>query len=215
MKKTNRKNLIISGCFLAAFFLWTMVVSFVDVQPIGPEDSAVGLAAFNGFVHRLTGVHMELYLLTDWLSLIPLLIAVGFGLLGLVQWIQRRSLLRVDFSILILGGFYVVVAALFLFFEVCVINYRPILIDGILEASYPSSTTLLVLCVMPTALLQFRGRIRHVLLRRCVTLLIIGFTAFMVIGRLISGVHWVTDIIGGILLSAGLVTLYRALTALR
>ena len=215
MKKTNRKNLIISGCFLAVFLLWTVVVSFVDVQPIGPEGSAVGLATFNGFVHRLTGVHMELYLLTDWLSLIPLLIAVGFGLLGLVQWIQRRSLLRVDFSILILGGFYMVVAALFLFFEACVINYRPILIDGILEASYPSSTTLLVLCVMPTSLLQFRSRIRHVLLRRCVTFLIIGFTAFMVIGRLISGVHWVTDIIGGILLSAALVTLYRTLTTLR
>lgn len=210
MKKENRKDLIVSSCFLAAFLLWTILISYVDVQPIGPQNSAVGLAAFNGFVRRLIGVHMDFYVLTDWLSLIPVFLAAGFGLLGLIQWIQRRSIFRVDFDILLLGIFYAVVAALFLFFETCVINYRPVLIDGILEASYPSSTTLLVLCVMPTAQLQFRRRISRPTLRKCITFLIVGFTAFMVIGRLFSGVHWITDIIGGMLLSCGLVKLYRA-----
>ena len=215
MKRENRKHAVLGSCFLAAFVLWTILICFVDVQPIGPQGSSVGFAGLNGYVHRLTGVHMALYDLTDWLSLIPLLTAAGFGLLGLYQWVQRRQLRKVDFSILALGGFYLVVAGLFLFFEICVINYRPVLINGILEASYPSSTTLLVLCVMPTAMLQLRSRIRHPSLRKGVLFFIAGFTGFMVIGRLASGVHWATDIIGGILLSAGLVMLYRAVSELK
>ena len=203
-----------AGC-LAAFVLWTALVCLVDVQPIGPRGSRVGLAALNGSFHGLTGVHMGLYVLTDWLSLIPLLTAAGFGSLGLYQWINRKALQKVDLSILVLGGFYMVVVGLFLFFEICIVNYRPVLIGGVLEASYPSSTTLLVLCIMPTAMLQLRRRIRKPSLRRAVLILIAAFTAFMVIGRLISGVHWVTDIIGGILLSAGLVSIYRAVSELK
>lgn len=209
MKRKKQNYHILAICFLAAFCLWTLLVRFVDVQAIGPQGSAVGFAVLNGFVHRLTGVHMALYRLTDRLSLIPLLTAAGFGILGLSQWIRRKALRRVDFSILVLGGFYVIMAVLFLFFETCIINYRPVLIGGILEASYPSSTTLLMMCVMPTAGMQLRSRIHHPPLRRCVCILISGFTVFMVTARLLSGVHWVTDIIGGMLLSAGLVTLYR------
>lgn len=212
MKKENRKNFLAAGCFLAAFVLWTIMLRFVDVQPIGPRGSAVGFAALNRYVHRLTGVHMGLYTVTDWLGLIPVFLVAGFGLLGLIQWIQRRSIFRVDFDILMLGIFYAAVVALFLFFEICVINYRPILIDGILEASYPSSTTLLVLCVMPTAQLQFRRRINRPILRRCISFLLTAFTVFLVTARLISGVHWFTDIVGGMLLSAGLVCLYRAVS---
>ena len=143
------------------------------------------------------------------MSLVPVACALGFGLLGLFQWLSRKSLLKVDASLLVLGGFYLVVLAAYLFFERCVINHRPVLIDGILEASYPSSTTLLVLCIMPTTGTQLRRRIQSRALRGGVTLGIAVFTAFMVVGRLISGVHWLTDIIGGALLSGGLVAFYQ------
>ena len=156
---------------------------------------------------------MELYDLTDGLSLIPLGTVLAFALLGLVQLIQRRSLSKVDASILALGGFYVVVLGLYALFEVVEINYRPVLIEGVLEASYPSSTTLLALCVMPTAVMQLNDRISWAWLRRIVAFILIAFTAFMVLGRLVSGVHWLTDIIGGVLLGAGLVTLYHAVCA--
>ena len=201
-------------CLMAAFALWTAAVGFVDVQAIGPQGSAVGFATLNGFFHNLTGVHMSLYLITDWLSLIPLGFVPGFALLGLVQWIKRRKLLSVDYSILVLGGFYVVVMAVFVLFELFVVNYRPVLIDGQLEASYPSSTTILVMCVMPTAMMQLNARLRNQMLRRCVTFLMAAFMVFMVIGRLVSGVHWLTDIVGGALLSAGLVMMYRAFLGL-
>ena len=136
---------------------------------------------------------------------------MGFALLGLIQWIKRKHLLKVDHSFLILGGFYIIVMAVYVLFEMLVVNYRPVLIGGILEASYPSSTTMLVMCVMPTVIVQFNARIKNNVLKRCVTYAITAFIAFMVIGRLISGVHWFTDIIGGALLSAGLVRMYRAI----
>ena len=208
MKK--RKFCIALG-LLAAFILWTIAISLIDVQPIGPQGSTVGFATLNSFVHNLTGTHMTLYVITDWLGLVPVAFGFGFAALGLVQWIKRKTLLKVDGSILILGAFYMVTLAAYLFFESYVINYRPVLIAGFLEASYPSSTTLLVLCVMPTAIMQLRGRIRNHALRKAVTSAITSFIVFMVAGRLVSGVHWLTDIIGGILLSAGLVMLYDSL----
>lgn len=208
MKRKNKKGLVAAICLLGAFLLWTGLVCLIDVQAIGPRGSRVGLATLNGGVHGLTGENMSLYILTDWLGLVPIGVALGFAILGLFQWIKRKRLSAVDRSILVLGVFYAVVIAVFLFFEVVVVNYRPVLIEGILEASYPSSTTLLVTCVMPTAMMQFSSRIKSVRWRRAVSFAITAFVVFMVVGRLLSGVHWVTDIIGGALLSAGLVTGY-------
>ena len=208
MEKKNKKRLVLGVSLVVAFVLWTILVCFVDVRAIGPEGSSVGFAALNGFVHELTGVNWFLYTITDWLGIVPIAVALGFAILGLVQLIKRKSLWKVDHSILALGVFYIVVMAAYIFFEVVVINYRPTLIDGYLEASYPSSTTMLVMCVMPTAAMQLNARIKNTVLRRCAVITIVAFTAFMVIGRLVSGVHWITDIIGGALLSAGLVTMY-------
>lgn len=206
MRKT--RSLWIGLAFLAAFALWTTLVCFVDVQAIGPNGSAVGFSAVNRVFHELTGVHRMLYTMTDWLGMVPLALALGFAVLGLVQLIRRRSLLKVDRSILALGGFYIAVMAMYLLFEEVVINYRPVRIDGNLEASYPSSTTMLALCVLPTAMMQLKGRIRHTTVRRAVLVTLGALAAFMVIGRLLSGVHWLTDILGGVWLSAGLVALY-------
>ena len=205
----SKKCLWWAAAFMLAFGLWTGLVMFVDVQSIGPESSRVGLATINRLVHNLTGVHMGLYTVTDWLGLVPIAFAIGFGLLGLVQWIGKGGLKNVDRSLFALGGFYILVMAAFFFFEKFVVNYRPVLIQGFLEASYPSSTTLLVMCVMPTAIMQLRERIGNCVIKGIVTAVLAGFIAFMVIGRLLSGVHWFSDIVGGALLSAGLVMLYR------
>lgn len=208
LKRELNKKFFIALCFIIVFVLWTMAVCFIDVKPIGPQTSNVGFAELNGYFHRLTGVNISLYVITDWLSIIPICFVVGFALLGLIQWIKRRSLSRVDYSLFALGGFYIVVMAVFVLFEVMVVNYRPILIEGVLEASYPSSTTMLVMCIMPTSLMQLNERINNKILKNCVLWSIIFFTVFMVLARLFSGVHWLTDIIGGALVSAGLVTFY-------
>lgn len=214
MKEETKKNFGIAAILLGAFVVWMAAVQLVDVQPIGPQGSTVGFATVNSWVHNLTGVHMSLYTVTDWLGLVPIAFAIGFALLGLIQWVKRKHLRQVDFSILVLGGFYLLVMAAYVLFEVFVINYRPVLINGCLEASYPSSTTMLVLCVMPTTLMQLNAHIKSQTLKRWVGFGITAFILFMVIGRLLSGVHWFTDIIGGALLSAGLVMLYYSITSL-
>lgn len=209
MKKKNRRYLYLSVSMLTAFVLWTVAVQFIDVRTIGPNGSSVGFATINGFVHKLTGVHMSLYNVTDWLGLVPIFVAKGFALFGFAQWIKRKHLSKVDYSIFVLGGFYIAVMAVYVLFEMITVNYRPVLINGILEKSYPSSTALIVMCVMPTAIMQFNSRIKNTVLKKTMSFLITAFIVFMVIGRLVSGVHWFTDIIGGALLSAGLVALYR------
>ena len=208
MKKETKKSLYLGVGSLALFVVWTVLVRSVDRQTIGPRRSVVGFATLNGTVHELFGVHMSLYTVTDWLGLVPIAIIFGIGVLGLAQLIKRRKILDVDRDILALGVFYVSVLAVFLLFEVLVINYRPILIDGALEASYPSSTTMLAMCVMPSAMIQFKKRIKNSVLRQIVLCLCAVFTVFMVIARLISGVHWITDIIGGALISTALVMIY-------
>ena len=211
MEKKNSRLFWVGVGLLAVFVLWTVLIRFVDVEAIGPRQSSVGFATLNGYIHNLTGVNMSLYIITDWLGLVPIGVAFGFAVLGIVQCIKRKSLLKVDRSILTLGGFYIVVMAVYILFEIVVINYRPTLIDGYLEASYPSSTTILVMCVMPTAMMQLRTRIKNNLFRRCVMLTITVFITFMVIGRLVSGVHWITDIIGGALFSTAIVLMYYSI----
>ena len=212
MKKKLKNSFFISLVLLGMFIVWTAAVCSVDLQPIGPQQSCVGFASLNSFVHSLTGVHMSLYTITDWLSIIPVAVIAGFALLGLCQWIKRKKLSEVDYSILVLGIFYIIVMAIYILFEIYIVNYRPVLINGHLEASYPSSTTVLVLCVMPTAVMQFNRRIKTEVLRVSIEIAVCVFTVFMVVCRLISGVHWFSDIIGGILLSSGLVLLYRYFT---
>ena len=138
----KRKSFFVGLCMLVLFVVWTLLVSFVDLRAIGPQGSTVGFGALNYFIHNLTGVSMTLYTVTDWLGLVPIVTALSFAILGLVQLIKRKSLLRVDYSILALGVFYIAVIVIYALFEIVVINYRPILIDGALESSYPSSTTI-------------------------------------------------------------------------
>ena len=206
-----KRKLYFAAALLVGFCAWTAAVTVLDVQPIGPDGSAVGLATLNGWFHNLTGVHLSLYTVTDWLGLVPVAVGLMFSILGLFQWIRRKQLAKVDPDLLLLGGFYLVVGGVYLLFEHLVINYRPILLNGVLEVSYPSSTTLLALCILPTAILQIRRRIKKKAIRVPLALVLVALTAFMVVGRICSGVHWLTDIVGGILLSAALVTAYAAL----
>ena len=210
MKQRGRKEIITGAVLILAFILLTVLIQTADVQPVGVNGTTVGFASVNTRFHRLTGVHMGIYTVTDWLGLVPIVICIGFGLLGLTQWVRRKSIAKVDRDILLLGGYYILVILGYLIFEMIPINYRPILIDGAMEASYPSSTTLLVLSVMPTLMFQINRRAKSQTARRITAAFVVLFSVFMVIGRLVAGVHWLTDIVGAVLLSAGLYCLYRA-----
>ena len=207
----NKKQIIylsISLTLLFSFCVWTLLVIFVDVKPVGVNSSNIGLSTMNKVFFNLTGSNMTLYTITDWLGLVSIAICVGFGVLGLIQLIKRRSLFKVDKDILILGVYYVIVILMYLIFEMIPINYRPVLIEGRMETSYPSSTTLLVLSVAPTLSFEIHKRNKNKTIVILIHSINICFSLFMVIGRLISGVHWLSDIIGSIILSSGLFVLY-------
>ena len=210
MNKSEKKSLLMGIISLAMFAVWTVLILTVDVQPLGQNGTSIGFATFNCWFHHFTGVNMAIYTITDWMGLVPVVICLIFAGIGLVQLIKRRSLFRVDADIMILGVYFVIVFLAYAIFEIIPINYRPILIEGRMEASYPSSTTLLVLSVMPALVEQIKRRLSGIRVKQIITIAAIAFSVFMVTGRLISGVHWFTDIVGGELLSVGLYMLYKA-----
>ncbi len=210
MNKSKKKSLLMGSISLAMFAVWTVLILTVDVQPLGQNGTSIGFATFNCWFHHFTGVNMAIYTITDWMGLVPVVICLIFAGIGLVQLIKRRSIFRVDADIMILGVYFVIVFLAYAIFEIIPINYRPILIEGRMEASYPSSTTLLVLSVMPALVEQIKRRLSGIRVKQIITIAAIAFSVFMVTGRLISGVHWFTDIVGGELLSAGLYMLYKA-----
>lgn len=210
-KKAKGKKYLITGvASVILFILWTILIQTVDVKSVGVNGTDIGFSKINCWFHSLAGVNMTLYNITDWLGLVPVFICMLFGCFGFIQLIKRKSLLNVDKDIIILGFYYVIVIFGYLIFEMIPINYRPILINGFMEASYPSSTTLLVLSVMPTLNFQVKKRIEKWWLKNAICIISIIFSAFMVIGRLVSGVHWVTDIIGSCFLSGGLFYIYKS-----
>lgn len=165
--KKNEKRLLILGIMLViAFTIWTLLIKTVDVEPLGQNGTYIGFATFNCWFHKLTGVHMTIYTITDWLGLVPIFICIIFGGIGFVQLIKRKSLFKVDCDIILLGIYYIIVIGYYLIFEMIPINYRPMLVEGFMEASYPSSTTLLVLSVMPTLIYQVNYRLKNDALKK-------------------------------------------------
>lgn len=212
MKRRTTKYFLRAGILFLLFGIFTLLVVTFDVQPIGPERSAVGFADMNQSVWLLIGVHPVWYAITDWLGVVALLLPFGFAAAGLCQLIKRKDIRKVERSILALGGVYILTLAFYLFFEQVVVNYRPVIPGEGLEASYPSSHTLVVVCIMATATLQFRSFFPNKR-KLCsgMDLTAALLIAITVIGRLLSGVHWFTDIVGGLLLAAALIALYCAI----
>ena len=211
MKKVRIKY-ISSGIAFGLFLIFTLLLKIFDVAQIGPLGSSVGFSSINKAIFELLGENKSWENVTDIIGVAAIAIAFGFCLLGACQLIKRRSLRKVDTSILLLGAFYFLVGLVYVFFEIIVINYRPILVDGHLEASYPSSHTILVVCITASAMTAlediFKDKKTLLIVAKVILSVMLALT---VAGRLLSGVHWFTDIIGAILISTALTTLYSAL----
>lgn len=198
----------ISTILLFIFIIFTAGAKFLDVQAVGLNNSDIGFAHINVFIHNFLGVNKSWYNITEILGIVPIIIVVFFAGIGVYQLIKRKSILKIDRDILMLVVFYIVVAISYLIFEVVVINYRPILVDGALEASYPSSHTILAICIIGTAIIQVNKRIHNERIKKCLNFALALLMILIVVGRLLSGVHWFTDIVGGTILSISFVMFY-------
>ena len=209
----NKGKFLMLGISGALFALLIVLLRCVDVEPVGAAGTSVGLSHMNRFVFELTGVNMVWYNITDWLGLAAILAAFLFAVTGLVQLIKRRSILKVDKEILALGGLYILVIGIYVLFENVIVNYRPIIMPGCSnpEASFPSSHTMLVCVIMGSAIIIIGKYIKKKTLCMVIRGICTAVIAVTVVGRLISGVHWFTDILGGLLISTFLLALYSAL----
>jgi len=212
MKKEVKFLAVLAASLFVAFALFTVLAATVDRAPIGPDGTEVGFSGINGDFRDSNGYNESLYKVTQALGYLALAVAGGFGVLGVWQLVRRKSVKKVDPEILLLGVFYIIVVLLYLLFNVAVVNYRPVIGPGETapEASYPSSHTVLAVCVFVTAgIVLFRYiKNKAAASAACAGLNVLAI--FTVIGRALSGVHWLTDIIGGMILSAALVALYYA-----
>ena len=211
----KKRNFFISTILIFLAVVFTIFVKVVDVKPIGVNESSIGVASFNQVVFKTIGVNMIWYHITDWLGLVPIFIAMIYAFIGFIQLIKRKNIFKVDKEIIILGVFYFVVIFLYVFFEKFIVNYRPILMNGFLEASYPSSHTLMTICLCGSSIIVNRKLFNNKI-AKFVNVLSLVVVLITVIGRLLSGVHWFTDIIGGIFIGVALLmTLYSVLDVVK
>ncbi|SDB24665.1 phosphatase PAP2 family protein [Eubacterium oxidoreducens] len=215
MENRTRRCKLVTLILLIIFIAYTLLLKVVDVQAIGPQGSEVGFATFNSMVYQVVGSNELCYDVSKYIGYLAIVIAIFFVILAILQFARSRELSKVDLSLKVLIVFYVLVGICYVLFEFLVINYRPVLEDGQLAASYPSSHTMLALCVFVTARMQFKSRFMEGFARGFLVILFDVLSVVMVCTRLASGVHWATDIIGGILLSAVLIFIYRTIIMVR
>lgn len=204
-----KNKLLISTIFLAIIStVFTILVILVDKQAIGANNSIVGLSSLNKIFKDTFGYNEIFYKLTEILGSLILCIALGYMIVALIQLIKRKSIKKIDTELILLAIFYVSMILIYLIFEIAKINYRPVLIDGELEISYPSSHTLLSVFICTTAIFINQKLISKKSIKITFNCIISVIGLMTIIGRIISGVHWITDIIGGVLISTTLVLMY-------
>ena len=211
----KKRNFFISTILILLAVVFTILVKVVDVKQVGVNGTSIGFATVNQFVFESIGVNMIWYHITDWLGLVPIFMAMAYALIGFIQLIKRKSIFKVDKEIIILGLFYIVVISLYIFFEKVIVNYRPILMNGFLEASYPSSHTLMTISLCGSSIILNKKLLNNKI-TRVIDVLSLVIIVITIIGRLISGVHWFSDIIGGIFISIALLeSLYSVISVIK
>lgn len=206
--------------FLLYSIAITIAVLTVDVAAIGPDGTKVGLSTINNWFRDLFSYDAGLgyskfwYNITQIIGYFCLLVCVFWGCVGLYQLIKEKDINRVDKSLIATGVLYILTIIMYVVFEKCIVNYRPVIMESEteVEASFPSSHTMLVIVVMGSTFflvkyfLEEKENMKNIIL--LVRILCVAVTLLMVAGRLLSGVHWLSDIVAGIFISATLLSLY-------
>ena len=206
--KRNSTFLIWAIVFLVLFVVNTLLVMFVDVQPVGLQGSNVGMAGINTAVYNFFGSNPLWHKATTLLGYLQVFLAAIYVPVLIYQFIRYRSFAKIDKSILIFLLFSLIVLAFYVGLGKIPINFRPVLDDGMLKPSYPSCHTILSFGVTGMIFVQVLAKFRPSKLKVLCLILLAGIMLLSSFGRLPAGDHWLTDIIGGLFLGLMLVMLY-------
>ena len=219
MSKSSKIKLFVT--LLVLTVAWIVIVKSVDVANSGPNNTEIGLSSVNTgfrdlFFDKANEYFEQIYKITEYLGYLALLVCGCMGCVGLYQLIKRKSLLKVDRPIIVTGVLYVVTIGLYVLFEKVIINFRPVIMEGETEpeASFPSSHTMLIIVVMGSVVMlaSYYFKQKNTVLCGVLCWIVQAVAVFlavaMIAGRMICGVHWLTDIIGGVLISLTLLALY-------
>ena len=182
----------------------------VDVTVAEATGTDIGLSTVNKAAHGFFGQSELWYEITEILGYAAIALAALFFVIALVQLIRRRSLFKVDRALIALGVLYVVMAAVYLLFELVIINYRPIIMpdSGTIEASFPSSHTMISVVIFGSGAVLVPRFIKNRVLAGCLQAVLVILIILTETGRLLSGVHWLTDIVGGLLIGGALLAAF-------
>ena len=216
MKKTNY---LLSFILLVIAIVFTILVAKVDVKTVevkpidgvtqnGVLTTDIGFSSLNQSVADKISFNNTFYKISKYAGYLALVFVAFYGFTGLIELMQKKSLKGVNKALYMLAAFYVCVAIVYVLFEVVVINNRPVDMGEGLEASFPSSHTMLALCVCGSSLIASKYIIKKDNFRKCLNLISWVVMLLVVCTRTLSGVHWITDIFGGILISVFMLNVF-------
>ena len=215
MKKNKLKiNAILSGVLTLCFVLFTILVKCVDTAYVGATDKKIGFSSLNAIFYNNIQVSDLFDKLSDVLMIISIAIIALAVVVSVVQLVKRKSLKKIDREFYAFAIVLVLMVCVYVMFEIIDLNFRPVLIDGKVEASYPSSHTMLELtvfmCLMVYGLSNLKSNKQKIICSLVLGALIIAVVLF----RVLSGMHWATDIIASIILSLMLTSYYILINAI-
>ena len=206
IKKSKSTALFASIILLISSVVFTAAVSFLDVRQNPDGGQNIGLSTVNLAFHNAFPYNGLLYNISEYAGYVPVLFALFFAIMGAVQAFKHKSLKKVDNAFYFLAVYYVAVGFVYLIFEKFCVNVRPIMLDGEWEASYPSSHTLFAITLSASTILVNNIFYAKSKWHKVLNILAIIFMISVPIMRLFSGVHWLSDIVGGVVISATLVS---------
>ncbi len=149
---------------------------------------------------------MQWVKITDIILVAALAVFAVFAILGLYQWIKRKSLKKVDKPLLLSLIPLSLMAATFIIFEkFLVLNTRP---NGSGEPSFPSTHTMVVATIFLLTAIILPNYIKSKTARIIMDIVMLLFIILVSIGRVLANMHWVSDVVGGLIFAAIFAVIY-------
>lgn len=151
--------------------------------------------------------------ITDIILIAALALLGVFAILGLTEWIRRKSLKKVDRELLaMLPSLVLMAATYFIFDKLLILNTRP---NGSGEPSFPSSHTMATTTIFLMAIIALPKYVKNQPLRIVLDAVMLILIALVSVGRVAANMHWASDVIAALIFSVIFAALYLLILKLK